>query len=174
MDQVYLNEQKLEIRGHVLFSRHGKSAIWAQKRLGMSPNAPIAASAESSMSKTNQVTGNLLFYPDHNQSFIAISPMNRAMQTAGLLIPEHICEAEISIEPALTENSNHPSGCDVRSTADMKKIYEATSFWREPFKVILWFFSMLFCSQKDFNHLYEKRIASPGKYKKDMVLLSLK
>ncbi|MDR3501420.1 MAG: histidine phosphatase family protein [Legionella sp.] len=157
VDQGYLNAQKLEIMGHVLFSRHGKSAIWAQKRLGMSPNATIAASAESSMSQTNQVTGNLLFYPEHHQPFIAISPMNRAMQTAGLLIPENICEAEISIEPALTENSSHPSGCDVRSTADMKKIYETTSFWREPLKVILWFFSMLFCSQKDFDNLYEKR-----------------
>lgn len=166
VDQAYLNEQKLEITGHVLFSRHGKSAIWAQKRLGMSPNAPIAVSAESSMSQTNQVTGNLLFYPEHNQPFIAISPMNRAMQTAGLLIPEHICDAEISIEPALTENSSHPSGCDVRSTVDMKKIYETTSFWREPLKVILWFFSMLFCSQKDFNNLYEKRMQALENIKK--------
>ena len=165
-DQVYLNSQKLEIMGHVLFSRHGKSAIWAQKRLGMSPNAPIAASAEASMSQTNQVTGNLLFYPEHNQPFIAISPMNRAMQTAGLLIPENIDDAEISIEPALTENSSHPSGCDVRSTADMKKIYEASSFWLTPLKVILWFFSMLFSSQKDFDLLYEKRMQALGNIKK--------
>ncbi|CAM4429434.1 MAG: hypothetical protein LEGION0403_FIIPPAGN_02200 [Legionella sp.] len=165
-DQVYLNAQKLEIIGHVLFSRHGKSAIWAQKRLGMSPNAPIAASAEASMSQTNQFTGNLLLYPGNNQPFIAISPMNRAMQTAGLLIPENICDAEISIEPALTENSSHPSGCDLRSKADMKKIYEATSFWREPVKVILWFFSMLFSGQKEFDNLYEKRMQALDNIKK--------
>ncbi len=165
-DQVYLNAQSLEITGHILFSRHGKSAIWAQKRLGLSPNAPISASAESNMRESNQVTGNLLFYPEHPKPFIAISPMNRAMQTAGLLIPAHISDAELSIEPALTENSSHPSGTDVRSKADMKKVYATISFWRSPFKVILWFFSMLFCSQKDFDSLYEKRLQALNNIKK--------
>lgn len=51
------------------------------------------------MEITNQLSGRLLFYPANQHPRIAISPMNRAMQTAGLVIPVEINNAQISILP---------------------------------------------------------------------------
>lgn len=156
-DKLYLETQSLEIKGHVLFTRHGKCSSWAQKRYGLSPNTSISEEAEKSMARTNQRTRALLFYAESNPPFIALSPMNRAIQTGGLLIPQEIKHAEIVIDPALAENSDAPSGLDIRSRADMKKLYAETSFWKNPLKKILFLVSMWFYSDKDFQILYEKR-----------------
>lgn len=156
-DQLYLEAQGSTITGHVLFSRHGKCSRLRQKKLGLSPNTVIEEDAQHHMAATNQASSNLLFYPEHKRPYIAISPMTRALQTASLVIPHGITDAEICIEPALTENSATPSGFDIRSKADLQKLYAETSFWQEPLKKILFKISIWLYHDKDFQALYEQR-----------------
>jgi hypothetical protein len=163
-DKVYLDAIGMEITGHVLFSRHGQCDKLVQKRLGLSPNTPITENSEQSMGTTNQSTHALLFYDAKKKPpYIAISPMNRALQTASLLIPDGIKNANISVETALTENSSAPSGFDVRSTQDLQKLSDQTSFWESPLQKILLIISMWFYTDKDFEKLYEKRKAAAEK-----------
>lgn len=156
-DQLYLEALGSTITGHVLFSRHGKCSRWQQKKMGLSPNTVIEDDAQQNMTITNQSTNNLLFYPQHKRPYIAISPMNRALQTAGLVIPQQLTDAEIAIEPALTEISETPSGFDLRSPADLKKLYAETSFWQEPLKKILFKISIWLYRDKEFQLLYTQR-----------------
>ena len=158
MDKLYLLAKGIEITGHILFSRHGKCSMLGQKKLGLSPNTAISEEAAQNMKATNKSSGDLLFYSANGESpYIAISPMNRAMQTAGLVIPEKIKNAVISVEPFLVENSDAPSGYDVRSKADMQKLYDQLSFWKTPIKKFLLKISMWIYSDEDFKQLYEKR-----------------
>ncbi len=157
-DTQYLEAKGMEITGHILFSRHGQSTVWGQKKLGLSPNAPISEHAAKNMATTNQTSGALLFYSSHvSTPLIAVSPMNRALQTAGLVIPAEIKNAEITVSPFLVENSLTPSGYDVRLKADMYKLYEQLSFWMSPVKKLLLKCSMWLYSDQDFELLYGKR-----------------
>lgn len=162
-DRLYLQAKGIEITAHILFSRHGKCSTWEQKSLGLSPNAAISEQAAKNMGITNQFSGSLLFYPANQHPRIAISPMNRAMQTAGLVIPAEIYNAQISILPFLVENSISPSGYDVRSKEDMQKLYDRVSFWKSPIQKILLKISMWIYSDEDFKQLYKKRMAAVEK-----------
>ncbi|WP_115709639.1 phosphoglycerate mutase family protein [Legionella sainthelensi] len=162
-DRLYLQAKGIEITAHILFSRHGKCSTWEQKRLGLSPNAAISERAAKNMEITNQLSGRLLFYPANQHPRIAISPMNRAMQTAGLVIPAEINNAQISILPFLVENTVSPSGYDVRSKKDMQKLYDKLSFWKAPIQKILLKISMWIFNDEDFKQLYKKRIEAAEK-----------
>ncbi|VEB34059.1 coiled-coil protein [Legionella sainthelensi] len=159
-DRLYLQAKGIEITAHILFSRHGKCSTWGQKKLGLSPNAAISERAAKNMEITNQLSGRLLFYPANQHPRIAISPMNRAMQTAGLVIPVEINNAQISILPFLVENSISPSGYDVRSKKDMQKLYDRLSFWKAPIQKILLKISMWIFNDEDFKQLYKKRMVA--------------
>ncbi|KTC99806.1 phosphoglycerate mutase family protein [Legionella feeleii] len=152
-DQTYLEEQGMTVNGQVLFSRHGECSGWGQKRFGISPNAPISDKAAQNMVTTNQATQALLSHPNETPRII-ISPMIRAMQTASLIIPENI-QANISIEPALSENSSAPSGLDVRSTQDLETVSKKAPFFS--LKRILFFLTSLIYGAADFNALNQKR-----------------
>ncbi len=162
-DRLYLQAKGIEITAHILFSRHGECSSWGQKRLGLSPNAAISEKAAKNMETTNQFSGSLLFYPTTQHPQIAISPMNRAMQTAGLVIPAEINNAQISILPFLVENTVSPSGYDVRSKEDMQKLYDRLSFWKSPIQKILLKISMWIYSDEDFKQLYKKRMEAAEK-----------
>jgi hypothetical protein len=59
-----------------------------------------------------------------------ISPMTRALQTAGAIIPQNSQKkAVVSIEPALTETSSAPSGFDVRSKQDLEIVKGKLPWW---------------------------------------------
>ncbi|KTD60345.1 coiled-coil protein [Legionella santicrucis] len=163
VDRLYLQAKGIEITAHILFSRHGECSSWGQKRLGLSPNAAISEKAAKNMETTNQFSGSLLFYPANQHPRIAISPMNRAMQTAGLVIPTEINNAQISILPFLVENTVSPSGYDVRSKEDMQKLYDRFSFWKSPIQKILLKISMWIYSDEDFKQLYKKRMEAAEK-----------
>ncbi|KTC89589.1 histidine phosphatase family protein [Fluoribacter dumoffii] len=157
-DRLYLKARGLDIIAHILFSRHGECRLLGQKKLGLSPNTAISEAAEQNMATTNQLSGALLFYPLHNQTpLIAVSPMNRAMQTASLVLPREIRNADIRVLPCLTEISIAPSGYDVRSLADMQTLYNQLSFWTSPIKKLLLKLSLWMYSDQDFSKLYEKR-----------------
>ncbi|WP_454780480.1 histidine phosphatase family protein [Legionella sp. WA2022007384] len=157
-DQLYLELKGIQITGHFLFSRHGKCSGWEQKKFGLSPNAALSEEAERNMEQTSQSTSDLLFYSTSERPLsIAISPMNRALQTAGWVIPKEIKNARIAVLPFLAENSNAPSGYDVRSIADMQKLYDKLSFWTSPIKKLLLKLSLWIYSEEDFVRLYEKR-----------------
>ncbi|RUR27428.1 histidine phosphatase family protein [Legionella qingyii] len=157
-DQLYLEIKGIQITGHVLFSRHGKCRSWEQKKFGLSPNAALSEEAEKNMGGTSQSTGDLLFYsPSEHPPSIAVSPMNRALQTAGLVIPKEIKNATIAVLPFLAENSNAPSGYDVRSLADMQKLSDQISFWMSPIKKLLLKLSLWIYSDQDFALLNKKR-----------------
>lgn len=161
IDQIYLESKGTEIIGHVLFSRHGRCDQWNQKKLGLKPNTAIAEDAEQNMQSTNLATGDLLLFPDSLQ--VAISPMNRAMQTASLLIPKGISNAKIVVEPALTETSELPSGADIRSKADLQQLAKQTSFWHSPIKKIFLKVSQWFYGDEYFKQLYSQRVAAAKK-----------
>ncbi|WP_392537757.1 histidine phosphatase family protein [Legionella sp. 227] len=166
-DRLYLNTRGMEITAQVLFSRHGECDMLGQKKLGLSPNAAISEEAEKNMSTTNQFSGALLCYSaQEHPPLIAVSPMNRAMQTAGLVIPQEINNADIRVLPFLTENSVSPSGYDVRSIADMQELYDQLSFWTSPFKKLLLKLCIWTHSDKDFSLLYEKRKSAAEKIEK--------
>ncbi|WP_058477948.1 hypothetical protein [Legionella steigerwaltii] len=157
-DRLYLNAREMEITGHILFSRHGESSLLGQKKLGLSPNACISKDAVQNMAITNRSSDALLCYsPQEHPPLIAVSPMNRAMQTASLVIPQEIKNANIEVLPFLTENSISPSGHDFRSVADMQKCYSQLSFWTSPLEKILLKLSIWIYSDRDFDLLYEKR-----------------
>ncbi len=144
-DQQFILNSGLDITGHVLFSRHGESALWNQKKLGFNPNAALSEQAIDNMSHTNKFTSGLLRYPNKPVR-IAVSPLVRAKQTASLMIPAHLKNAQIIIQPALSENSFTPSGNNITSLEQLKQEYNQMSFWQTPIKVIifkltLWFYS---------------------------------
>jgi hypothetical protein len=161
IDKIYLERKGNEIVGHVLFSRHGQCGQWNQKKMGLKPNTAIEKDAEQNMQSTNLATKELLFYPHSLQ--VAISPMNRAMQTASLLIPKGISNAKIIVEPALTENSELPSGWDIRSTADLQLLTKQTSFWQAPFKKIFLKISQWLYGDEYFKNHYLQRVAAAKK-----------
>ena len=136
-DRQFLATLGLSTKGHVLFSRHGESSDWNQKKLGLNPNAALAEQAIVNMSQTNKTTKCLLHYPD-KAPHIAVSPLVRAKQTASLVIPNSLNSAQIIIQPALSENSYTPSGNNITSLAQMKNEYQHMSFWKTPLKVILY------------------------------------
>ncbi|MCW8409917.1 histidine phosphatase family protein [Legionella sp. PATHC035] len=163
-DRLYLDARGMEITAQVLFSRHGECGMLGQKKLGLSPNAAISEEAEKNMAITNQLSGALLCYSSQEHPpLIAVSPMNRAMQTASLVIPQEINNADIKVLPFLTENSVSPSGFDVRSIADMQELYDQLSFWTSPFKKLLLKLSIWTHSDEDFSPLYEKRKSAAEK-----------
>ncbi|WP_131794206.1 histidine phosphatase family protein [Fluoribacter gormanii] len=158
MDRLYLEIKGIQITAHVLFSRHGKCSSWEQKKFGLSPNAALSEEAERNMERTSHSTGDLLFYsPSERPPSIAVSPMNRALQTAGWVIPREIKNATIAVLPFLAENSNAPSGYDVRSMSDMRKLSDQISFWTSPIKKLLLKLSLWIYSDQDFALLYKKR-----------------
>ncbi|HAT1597065.1 TPA: histidine phosphatase family protein [Legionella pneumophila] len=161
-DQLYLETQGMSVRGQVLFSRHGECAIWGQKKFGVSPNSPISEEAARNMAATSEATKVLLTHPEKSPR-IAVSPMIRAMQTASLIIPKDI-QANISIEAYLSENSDAPSGLDVRSNQDLQEVSKKTPFLS--LKRILFFLTNLFYGQKDFEALNEKRKEAADKIQK--------
>lgn len=166
-DRLYLDTRGMEITAQVLFSRHGECDMLGQKKLGLSPNAAISEEAEKNMATTNQFSGALLCYSSQEHPpLIAVSPMNRAMQTAGLVIPQEINNADIKVLPFLTENSVSPSGFDVRSIADMQELYDQLSFWTSPFKKLLLKLCIWTHSDEDFSPLYEKRKSAAEKIEK--------
>lgn len=163
-DRLYLNARGMEITGHILFSRHGQCSIWDQKKLGVSPNTAISEEAERNMAKTNRSSGALLCYaPQEHPPLIAVSPMNRAMQTAGLATPLEIKNADIRVLSFLAENSIAPSGYDVRSVADMQELYNQLSFWTSPIRKLLLKLAIWTYSDRDFDLLYEKRKSAAEK-----------
>ncbi|CEG58560.1 phosphoglycerate mutase family protein [Legionella fallonii] len=156
MDQQFLADLGLSIKGHVLFSRHGESSNWDQKKLGLNPNAPLAEQAIVNMSQTNQMTMGLLHYPNQ-PVHIAVSPLVRAKQTASLVIPQGLKSAQIIIQPALSENSYTPSGSNITSLEQMKNEYQQMSFWKTPLKVIIYALSILFFGYPEvFKQIQEK------------------
>lgn len=140
-DQQFITNSGLTITGHVLFSRHGESSEWSKKKLGFRPNAGLEDRAFTNMANTNQFTSALLNYPDKKTN-IAVSPLVRAKQTASLVIPANIKEAQIIIEPALSENSFTPSGNNISSLEQLKQEYNKMTFWQTPVKVILFLLSI--------------------------------
>ncbi|BCA94447.1 hypothetical protein TUM19329_08080 [Legionella antarctica] len=142
-DQQFILKSGLYITGHVLFSRHGESALWSQKKLGLNPNAALAQQAMGNMSHSNKFTSALLGYPD-KRTLIAVSPLVRAKQTASLIIPAHLKSAQIIIQPTLSENSFTPSGKNITSLEQLTQEYNQMSFWRTPIKVILFKLSIWF------------------------------
>lgn len=142
-DQQFLLSLKLSTKGHLLFSRHGESSNWSQKKLGLNPNAPLEEQAIINMAQTNKATKSLLHYPD-KAPHIAVSPLVRAKQTASLVIPEGLSSVQIIIQPALSENSYTPSGNNITSLAQMKNEYQKMSFWKTPLQVILYALSIWF------------------------------
>jgi hypothetical protein len=139
-NRLYFSAKGLHTHGQVLFTRHGESSTFWDKALGLNPNAPISTAAQQNMAKTNSATHFLLFDPQTTPR-IAISPMTRALQTAALIIPKCRTNSDISIEPALSENSISPSGCDIRSVKNREELRSKISFLRSPIKAFLFFLS---------------------------------
>lgn len=156
VDKLFLAAQEKNIINQILFTRHGQCDFWGQKRFGLNPNSPLAEEALEHLEETNQYTQSLLTFTDKSPR-IAISPMTRAMQTAGLIIPKQLSSAEISIEPVLSENSSAPSGHDVRSVKDMQLLSKEYTFWKSPLKAILFFLSSLIYGHKVFEEHKQKR-----------------
>ncbi len=155
-DKHFLATLGLCTKGHVLFSRHGESSNWSQKKLGLNPNASLAEQAIVNMSQTNKTTLCLLDYPD-KVPHIAVSPLVRAKQTASLVIPKELSSAQIIIQPALSENSYTPSGNNITSLAQIKNEYQQMSFWKTPLKVILYALSIWFFGYPEvFKQIQEK------------------
>jgi hypothetical protein len=152
IDRLYFEKNGMTIHGQVLLSRHGESKKWGQKKLGLSPNSPISEAAEKNLAKTNQLTHDLLLHD--NELRCAVSPLVRPLQTAALIIPAGI-KARISIHLALSENSNTPSGLDIRSNDDLNNISKNTRFFS--IKRFLFFLSKLIYGLKHFNFLNQKR-----------------
>lgn len=163
-DQLYLESQGMKVNGQILFIRHGTCASWEQKKYGLNPNSPLSDEAVNAMQTTNQSTRALLSHPD-KQPRIVVSPMIRAMQTAALIIPYDPDKgAVLSIDPALSENSDAPSGLDIRSKEDLQRVLRNTSFFKTPLKAFLFFISNLFYSDKKlFDSLDDKRNAAAAK-----------
>lgn len=138
--QHFLSTQNLSIHGQILFSRHGESTMWGQKGFGLIPNAPISTAATGNLAKTKENTLSLLSFKN-KITRIFISPLTRAMQTAGLIIPKEIYTSAISFDPGLSENSKSPSGFDIRRPEDFATIRNTVSFWREPIQFILFYIS---------------------------------
>lgn len=65
------------------------------------------------MKKIHEYTSCLLSFPN-NTTYVGVSPMVRAKQTASLLLPKK-GNLHITLEPALTENSVYPSGMSLMS-----------------------------------------------------------
>jgi hypothetical protein len=158
-DQLYFEAQGMIVKGKVQFTRHGECGVWGQKKFGLNPNSAISEDAVQSMAATNEATKALLSYPDE-EPLIAISPMVRAMQTASLIIPKSI-KARISVEKYLSENSNAPSGLDVRSYQDLLDVSNKTSFFS--LKGVLFFLSRLFYGPNYFETNNQKRQVAAAK-----------
>ncbi len=157
-DKLFFEIKGIQVTSHILFSRHGKCTSWGQKKFGLNPNAALSEEAMRNMERTSQSTGNLLFYfPNELPLSIGVSPLNRALQTAGLVIPKEIKNAKIAVLPFLAENSDAPSGYDVRSIADMQKLYNQLSFWTTPIRKILLKLSLWIFSDQDFDLLKKRR-----------------
>ncbi|MCL9685062.1 histidine phosphatase family protein [Legionella maioricensis] len=157
-DHQFILNSGLNVTGHVLFSRHGESATWGQKKLGLNPNAALSEQAIDNMSHTNRSTAGLLHYPD-NLTRIAVSPLVRAKQTASLLIPANLAKAQISLQPALSENSFTPSGNNITSLEQLKKEYAQMSFWQTPLKVIIFKLSIWFYGHSSIFEQIQKKSA---------------
>ncbi|WP_154660323.1 histidine phosphatase family protein [Legionella lansingensis] len=152
-DQKYLEAQGTPIIRHVLFTRHGLCSN-NQKNYGLAPNSTVEESALQHMGKTDQSTSKLL--SNAQAPTIVISPMIRALQTAAKIIPKNL-QANLSIDPALSENTNAPSGSDIRSYDQLIQMRKDTSFFTSPLQKILFWLSTLFYSQSDFDNLKKKR-----------------
>ncbi len=118
LDRQYLVSQGYQITGHVLLSRHGECNNFSQKRFGLNPNAPISEEADQ-LEATKKQTHFLQLYQNEPMN-IAISPMVRPLQTAKNYIPKDTSGADIGILPELVEDSDWPSGMDLRSLTDFQ------------------------------------------------------
>ncbi|KTC64644.1 coiled-coil protein (plasmid) [Legionella adelaidensis] len=148
---AYLQENALNIRKQILFSRHAQSQMWSQKGFGFTPNAPISEEARLNLSDTHKSTNHLFYFRNTTQKTrIIISPLTRAIQTAGLIIPDK-CNANVSIEPALSENSINPSGYDIRAPEDLIKVRNHLSFWRHPLKFLFFYISYFLFGPEHFD-----------------------
>lgn len=154
-NRIYLEACQLRFNAQILFSRHGKSTMLREKILGLKPNAPISVSAQKNMQGVNQHTQGFLAFK--NLPRIVISPMVRALQTAALLMPTSIRGADVVVNPVLAETSISPSGMDVRSLEDLRKLNEQISFWRAPWQAILFFFSRMFYGDAHFQDSQQLR-----------------
>ena len=157
-DHQFILDSGLGITGHVLFSRHGESSTWGQKRLGLNPNAALSEQAIENMSQTNRFTAGLLHHPD-KLTRIAVSPLVRAKQTASLLIPANLTKAQIILQPALSENSFTPSGNNITSLEELKQEYEQMSFWQTPLKVIIYKLAIWFYGHTNVFEQIQKKSA---------------
>ena len=93
-------------------------------------------------------------------------PWSEPWKQLALIIPTDPDEigADISIDPALSENSDAPSGLDIRCKEDLEGIIKNTSFFKTPLKAILFFIANLFYSGKSlFDSLNDKRNAAAAK-----------
>lgn len=157
-DQEFFAELGLKRKGHVLFTRHGESDTWRQKKFGLHPNAPVSETAMSNMSQTNESTVSLLHYPD-KPTRIAVSPLVRAKQTASLIIPKDLFAPQITIQPALSENSHTPSGNNIMSLDQMKEELRQISFWQTPIKFLLYSIALwIFGRPEVFNQIQKNSI----------------
>lgn len=110
-DKVFIrflnNGQDTNIKS-VFFTRHGLCSN-AQKDYGFAPNACVENAALIAMSKTGSITQHMLSEENNSKSYIVISPMLRARQTASKIIPDQF-KGSIEIGNFITENSSYPSG----------------------------------------------------------------
>lgn len=150
-DKHYFEILRAPIEKEIFLTRH---AHCSQKRkgYGLIPNTTVKESALAAMEQSYQYTEAMLDYSDLQ---IVVSPLTRALQTAGRLVSGH--SNFISIDPVLTENSYAPSGCDIRNTEQLKEMYSSAY---NPFMKFLFFFakpssSLTNKSKEELMHLRE-------------------
>lgn len=107
----------------IYFTRHAKCTA-SDKVAGLAPNTPVDEEALKAISQTNKITRYFLQENEANNT-IVISPMLRARQTAGKLIP-HDFSGNIEIQHFVTENSLYPSGKPIRNTDELQ---QGTNLW---------------------------------------------
>lgn len=134
-DTRFLDEQGFSLNAQILFTRHGECSIRGDKRLGLNPNSAVSNAAMENMGNTKAYTKGMWLDPN-SVPRIAISPVLRAKQTASMVIPEGT-NADLSIEAALAENSNAPSGTNIVSLEDFRKQTQHIPFWKSPIRNLL-------------------------------------